>query len=191
MPSSVVAICNRALDYLGQKTITSLDDASTAAAIMKRQYTLTRDTVLRGYPWNCAISRASLAALTDAPTWGYDQQFELPSDCLRVLNVEDDDTYEIKWRVEGRRILCDEAAPLNIRYIARVEDPSALDEMCADAIATRLAADCAISITGETSKFQAMTQLFELRIKEARRIDSIEQSQDEEIVADTWLTARL
>ena len=191
MAASVVSICNRALDYLGQKPITSLEDGSASAGILNRMYEGTRNLVLRSYPWNCATARATLAALTTTPDWEFDYEYQLPDDCLRVLEFKDAITYNIKWRIEGRKLRTTEAGPVYIRYLREITDPAEFDPMLADAIAARLAADCAISITGEASKRQLSLQFYDMVLKEARRIDSREQSQDEAVVADTWLTSRL
>src|SRR3546814_6931193 len=85
--TSVVSICNRALTLLGQKTITSLEDNSQAARLCVESYGPTRDAVLRDHPWNCAIARADLAALSEAPAFEFGRQFQLPPDCLRVLEL--------------------------------------------------------------------------------------------------------
>lgn len=191
MTASVVSICNRALDYLGQKPITSLEDGSAAAGILNRMYEGTRNLVLRSYPWNCATARTSLAALTSTPDWEFDYEYQLPTDCLRVIEYKDAVPYNIKWRIEGRKLRTTESGPVYIRYIREVTDAAEFDPMLADAIAARLAADCAISITGEASKRQLALQVYDLTLKEARRIDSKEQSQDEVITADTWTRARL
>lgn len=191
MAISVVSIVNRALDYLGQEPITSLDQGTVGARVMKRAYDASRDATLRAYPWNCAMGRASLAAETTAPAWGFAKQYVLPVDCLRVIEIQDDVTIDIPWRVEGRRILTDQSGPLNIRYVRQIVDPSEFDALTADALAVRLAMDTCRAVTGSTSDLQTLGQLFQLRITEARRIDAKEQSQDEEVIADLYLNARL
>lgn len=190
MAESVVAICNRALDYLGQSPITSLDDGTAAARIMSRQYATSRDIVLRSYPWNCAMARVSLAALTSAPAWGFTKQYQLPVDCLRVVEIQGDVDSRIGWRVEGRRLLCDEAGPLRIRYLRQIVDPTEIDALCGDAIAARLAADTARSITGSASDVEMMMARLRMIMDEARATDGREQSQDDGIVADDWLASR-
>lgn len=191
MAISVVSIVNAALDYLGQTPITSIDENSLGARVMQRSYDRSRDAVLRAYPWNCAMGRAVLAAETTAPAWGFAVQYPLPVDCLRVLEILDDVTLDIPWRVEGRRILTDQPAPLKIRYVRQITDPSEFDPLVADVLAVRLAADTTRQITGSASDTQAMVQLYTLRLSEARRIDALEQSQDTEIVADLWTNSRL
>lgn len=190
MPSSEVAIVNRALDYLGAQAVISLDDGTANSDRMKRQLPSSRDAVLRAYPWNCATRRVSLPALSQAPAFGFARVFQLPVDCLRVLTTEDDVLYDARWRVEGRTLLTDEAAPLRLRYIARIEDPSLYDALLADAISARLAADLAFAITGNATLVQSMAQFAENMLARAKRVDAREASQDEVLTADLWRDAR-
>lgn len=190
MPASEVAIVNRALSYLGAQTVISLDDGTANSERMKAQLPSTRDAVLRSYPWNCATRRVLLPALSTAPAFEFARAYQLPADCLRVIATEDDVLYNVKWRIEGRALLTDAGAPLALRYIAQITDPSQLDAMLADAISARLAADLCFAITQNASLVQAMSQMAENLHMRARRIDAREASQDEVVRADRWLNAR-
>ena len=59
--ASVIDICNKALDKLGQNPIISLTDGNKAANLCTRNWPLVRDQVLREHPWNFAMKRAILA----------------------------------------------------------------------------------------------------------------------------------
>ncbi len=183
---STISICNRALDLLGADPILSLDDSSKSGRLCARNFAAARDAVLRAYPWNGAMKRARLAALVETPAWGYAAQYQLPSDCLRILRL--DDMGETPWRIEGRRILTDAGAPLNVLYIARTDDID--DPLLADAIAARLATDIGYAITGNASGQQAAWQLYTAKLAEARAIDAQEGTPDA-FTADQWLESRL
>ena len=189
MAASVVAIGNAALDLLGAAPITSLEDPSKVAGLILRNYGRARDAALRSYPWNCAMRRAQLAAVPAAPAWGFARTFPLPADCLRVMEA-DGDLAGLRWRIEGRALLCDADGPLNIRYVAQMDDPAEIDALLTDAIAARLAHDIGFAVTGSRETQSQMMQVFNLAMREARRIDAQEQSQDDELVARTWLDAR-
>jgi hypothetical protein len=194
MTTSVVSICNTALDLLGADTITSLADDSKAARFCARNYERVRDAVLRAYPWNCAIARAALAALAEAPAWGYGKQYPLPEGpepayCLRVLAINGEVDFGLAYKIEGRRILTDEDAPLDILYIARIEDPARFDALLIDAIAARLALDAAYPLAGSVSLAQSMSQAYAEKIAEARQVDSQEGSPDA-LIAGDWLESR-
>jgi len=186
--TSVVAICNRALDMLGAEPVTSLDDNTKAARLCARNYEPVRDAVLRAYPWNAAVRRAALAALAEAPAWGYARQFQLPEGpspepCLRLLAIDGETEFDLRYKIEGRRVLTDEAAPLNILYIARIDDPASLDPQLADVIATRLAADLSYSLTASAALGQSLMDIYQAKLNEARVTDAEEGSPDELVSA--------
>ena len=65
-----VSICSNALRRLGDDPITSLTDDTERARLCNSFYTDARDAVLRCHPWNFAITRTSLAQLSDTPAYG-------------------------------------------------------------------------------------------------------------------------
>lgn len=174
---------------LGQPPITALSDPTKTAAACNRNFELSRDHVLRSYPWNSATARAALAASVDAPAWGFARAFVLPVDCLRVLDTEGD-LIGVAWRREGNEILCDETAPLRIRYIRQVTDPALLDPMLVDVIAAHLASQIAYAITGVNETASRMFALYQQLHEAARMMDAREQTQDEEFSVTAWRDAR-
>ena len=197
MPS-VVDICNEAMDLLGAATITSLTENSKEARLCNRRYETVRDHVLRAHPWNCAITRKTLAKDTDAPAFGFNSQFTLPTDpyCLRVLsfwnsNVDNElAAYDsnVMFKVEGRKVLTNEST-CKITYIARLTDSEQFDTLLSSAIAHRLAGETAYAITGSNNLSQGILALYESRLKEARTMDAMEGHPDQ-IQADDFLNVR-
>lgn len=190
MASSEVAIANRALDMMGADAITSLDDDTASAGRCKRNLPICRDYVLRSYPWNSATRRVSLPALVTAPAFGFSYAYQLPSDCLRVIALQDDVLYGQTWRIEGGHLLCNLAGPLQLRYIARVEDVAQWDPMLAEAIAARLAASIAFAVTSNANLAAQLFNMAQQIHAEARRMDAREASQDDDLTADRWTGAR-
>ena len=197
MPS-VVDICNEAMDLLGAATITALTENSKEARLCNRRFETVRDAVLRSHPWNTAIRRASLARDTDAPAFGFTYQYTLPTDpyCLRVLsfwnsNVDSEVAAydsQVMFKIEGRKVLSNEGT-CKITYLARVTDTEEYDSLLSSTIAHKLAAETAYAITGSTSVSQAMQQLYEVRLREARSIDAMEGVPDK-LIADDFINIR-
>lgn len=187
MSDSTVAICNRALDFLGADPIMALTDNSKPARLMNRNFALVRDAVLRAYPWHCATARASLPALSAAPQWGYTKQYQVPTDFLRMLRIDIEGEFD--YRVEGRAILTDLSAPLNILYTARITDPALFDPLLADAIAARLAADLCYTITGSSQGQSNVQGIYRTILAEARAADA-QEGTPYNIEARDWLDAR-
>lgn len=182
---STVDICNRALQKLGHTKITSLDDDVKAARESQRAYALVRDAVFRDHPWNSLLARASLAALSEAPAWGFARQYQLPVDCLRVLEADT----PCDWRVEGRRILCNAAAPLNILYVRQEDDPQQYDLLLVEALAARLAGELAEALTQSNTKKEMAEREYLEVLGRARRADA-QEGAAQRLFRSSWLEAR-
>jgi hypothetical protein len=178
---SDVSITSSALRRLGDDPITSLSDDSDRARLMNALLPTVLDAVLRAHRWNFAIARASLAAQAAAPAWGYDYGYTLPNNpyCLRLLTTEAYDEDKTPFVVEGRTILTDAAAPLNVLFIARITDPTLYDAMFVEALIARLAAEAAYPVTGSKQAAETQFQLYQLKVREAMAYDGLEGTPEE------------
>ena len=166
-----VSIANLALGWLGLNPIVSLDDKSIAAALCKANLPSVRDALLEESDWTFAQRRATLAASTDTPDWGYTYRYDLPVDCLRVAyataNPDPAESMQIsQWVVENRAILCNEAI-VYIRYTAREIDPKRWTEGFSQAVAARLASDIAVAATNSIGNMKTMYELYQTKMDAA------------------------
>ena len=182
--ASQVDICNIALSNLGDQKITSMTEANARARACNLRFDDTRDAVLRSHPWNCATSRATLA-VSGTPDWVYDNSFALPTDCLRVLEVDDPDE---EWKIEGRNIVSN-GSTIKIRYIAQITDTTLFDSTLIQAIALKLGWEIAEQLTGNLDLKRELWQKYQFAMSEARSNDAMEGT-PEKIEADEWLLAR-
>ena len=184
MATSDVSIANRALGKLGQTTITSLTQDSTAARAVNAAYESVRRAEIRKHPWNFAKKRARLAASADTPLFDFAYQFPFPSDCLRVLNKAD-----VDWKIEGQAILSDDSGPLDIIYLRDVTDPNVFDEAFIEAFACKLAMELAEKLTSSSEKRDRAQKEYQYALQEARRTNAIERMSEDRI-EDDWERAR-
>jgi hypothetical protein len=183
--ASVIQVANRALTKLGSARITSLADDVKAARSISSCFEDLRDDELRAHRWQFAMKRTSLAALSDAPAFGYKYQYALPSDFLRIDMVDDRfpaaimdnyiDAEYLEWTLEGNVILTDIAAPLKLRYIAQITDPTLWDENFREALASRIAMEIAEDLTQSENKKASAAKDYDRSIRQAIRINSIER----------------
>ncbi len=188
--ASDVGIANAALRKLGQSPITSFDENTKAARLANERFADLRDELLSRHPWNFAMRRASLAASATAPAWGYTNAFTLPTDYVRVFEVNEEDEYSGKWKVEDGAIVTDLDAPLKIRYVYRVEDANRMTAGFREALASVCAADWAEDITGADSVVKTAASKATIAVAQARSNDGQEGIPDQ-VEADEWLDARL
>jgi hypothetical protein len=189
--ASDTEIANRALQKLGAKRITSLTQDHKNARSMNVAFIPVREAILRAHPWAFAIKRAQLAASATAPDFGPAQAFPLPSDFLRLLHPDLETNYNnLDWKIEGREILTEDSAPLDIRYIYRVEDPNTMDPIFRELFSSTLALELCEEITQSNTKKDFLKRELKDILSEARRTNAIEKIRSDEPPEDTWLTVR-
>jgi len=161
-------VINAALSKLGEQAILAVTDPSPPGRLANRTYADIRDALLREFPWNFATKRASLAAETTAPKWGFVRSFVLPSDLLRLVSVNNTDDQE--WRNESGRVVTDIEAPLQIKYVASVPVDS-MDSTFREALAARLAMEWAEALTQTSSVVNSMAEMYRNKLRVARTSD--------------------
>ena len=109
--------------------------------------------------------------------------------CLRVLDLQGQPERKIDWVIEGRQLLTNEPAPLNIRFIGRVVDVTLFDALLYTAVAARLAVYLAANLTESAARVQSMQGYYQQVLREARSVDAQEGTPGP-FVADEWLLSR-
>src|SRR5690606_6119324 len=186
MASSKTEICNSALTKVGAALIGDIDELSFNAEVCKEQYDKARRYVLRAHPWRFAIKRATLSAIVSDPEWGYGYQFQLPSDCLKVVETDLHDG--IKWEIENGKLLTN-ASAVKIKYIYNAQDVTVFDANFEEALALRLAADICYKLTQNATLQHALYSTYKAELAEARSVSAQETSGDE-VEASTWINVR-
>lgn len=167
-----VSICSNALLMLGAETINDFAEPVNRAKIAANLYPTIRDDLLRSHPWNCTIKRALLAPDATSPAFGYDNQFELPADFLRVLEVGQNGC-QIDYLVEGRSILAN-ATSVELRYVYLNPVENTWDAGLVALLTVAMAAVMAYPITQSASLQANMEQKLSMAKKVARAVDGQE-----------------
>jgi hypothetical protein len=185
--ASKTEIANRALIKLGQPRVSNIETDSSAPAVTLNQiYNSVLQTCLQTYPWNFSIKRTDLAPDANAPSWGFDYAFTLPTDCLQLLEVKDD----IEFRVEGRKILCDGESVLYIKYVANITDTSLFPPVFVEFLSQQLAIEASDRIADDDNlKANLMSQMAGV-MQRAMATNAIE-NRPVELDNDDWLLSRL
>lgn len=186
MAASEVGICNSALLKCGADRIASLTENSKPARLCKEQYAKMRDEVLVGHPWKFAIKRVELAQVEATPAFGYDYNYALPTDCLRVL--PDPEYDDLEYKIEGQYLLTNDPE-FSIKYISQVTEAGYFPPLFAEALACRLAADLAYPLAQSNTLMDAMMKAYQFQLKTARSVDS-QQGTPPDLVSDQWRNAR-
>lgn len=198
--ASQVEIANRALTKLGAARIISFGDDNKQARAIQSMFDIVRDSELRSHIWSFSVKRTYLAALSTTPDWGFEYEYALPSDYLRLLQVDEFyngpsmDDYRngatADYVLEGRKILTNFGAPLKIRYIARQTDTTTWDATFVEAFACKLAMELAEDLTQSNQKRDLAQQEYRFALMQAVRSGAIEQPA-QDLPDNSWLLSRL
>lgn len=119
------------------------------------------------------------------PEFEFDHAYSLPSDCLRVIKMEDDDS---QFVVEGSILLTNEEEA-KIKYIAQITTDASFPSDFVMAFAQKLAAEMTIPTTSNPRLAVQAFALYKDKLSEAKSIDAQEGSA-EIIDEDDWENAR-
>lgn len=186
MAVTETSICNSALVKCGAQRILSLTENNERARLVKEQFEKKKDELLFAHPWKFATGRVELAPSITNPISGFDKQFPLPTNVLRVYDT--DLSKDTPWRVEGRMLLTNSES-VKITYIRNDIPTSEYPPTFAEALATSIAADIAYSLTQNAALKATLKAEFKEALREARSFNGQEANGDR-VYADSWLNAR-
>lgn len=169
-PMDKLALCNSAVMRCGSEPIASLTDTSKRALAVVSQYSVTLRELLNDSPWNFAIVRATLEEDGEAPLFGFTHRYKLPTDCVRVLELED----KVEYRVEKGYVVCDAETSINIKYVTDLADISTYSGSFCKAFVLKLSEDICYVLVQSASLQQAISAEAERYLRKARSMNSQE-----------------
>lgn len=151
--SSAIDICNMALDEIGVRNITSLDEDTKQAKKCKLWYDIVRKRLLINLNASFSIARTTLAEdVNQRPINQWKHSYCLPNDCLLVLEVDEKPIEKDICQIEGKYLLSDKEKVVYIRYIKDVEDVSLYDAEFCNLLSLKLAEKLCMSLTEDEQK---------------------------------------
>lgn len=202
MALSRTQVINRALQAIAANTISDPDEDTISARAAKLEYDAIVKAELSAYPWYFAKTQTGLAQNADAPTFKFAHAYNLPSDFLRLVELENRWVFTIDrawqdtdptppYEMQGRAILTDLTAPLNIGYIRNVVDePTLWHPLFEEAVVAALGAALANVLAKSTGQVEMLTKLRQLKVREARRVNAIQRA-PEYAPDGSWMVARV
>ena len=182
---SKVSIFNRALNELGQDSVTSATEDSPRARAMNDVYDDVLVEVLSAHEWNESISQAQLAASSTDPVWNYDHRYALPSDFIRLTSME---WLTADYEIQGQFLLTN-LDEVKITYIAKITNPVAMSPMLRKVLSLELAAAAGPRIVGrDASTLSAIDTKLQRAWDRARFLDS-HQKGNRTIQSSSWISA--
>lgn len=119
-----IDIIAKSLIALGEKPISDIDEDTDIAQVMRTVYDDLKKGFESSYPWNFTKKTVQLARLTSTPTVVWDYAYQIPSDCLKVLEVYNSTSGEpvTDWDTQYQQILTNYDT-VYIVYQADISEP--------------------------------------------------------------------
>lgn len=170
-------VASEALGLLGRAPISDLENTDDPVCVLSKQYfsSLLR-TMLRDHTWKFAKHRQSLSQDLVAPLSGWTYGYTLPTDCFRVLQVNDSDNS--RYEIEGRTLLSDEATII-LEFIRWEVDPSVWDGLFYQAFVTYLAVRLVPALNTDKEKASDLYKLYLMQISDAKSVNGAEGPTEE------------
>lgn len=149
MPSRT-HICNLALLEIGQSPITDIADVTINAQRCNLIFDDIADEVASSKYWSKLKTRVELALLPDPPVYEFNFQFQLPSDHLEIISINDNPQYSVQFQIEDNKLLINNSSVF-IKYIQKQSNPEKWGQLLERAVVLRLAAGLCYITTGDRS----------------------------------------
>lgn len=183
-----IEIVNMALGYLGVENISDIDEETAQARQARLFYRVTRDSLLRGFPWTFALKQWGCPAVKNAPAFKtYAFGCKMPVDCLRFLHTAEP---SLKCELAGNYIYSD-VNPIDIIGIRQIENESEFDSVFTEVFALKLAVQMSIVLSDDKGLRDRLKNDYEALIKTAQVKSALEGPQQEYQYDGSWLKARL
>ncbi len=167
-----LGIINRSLMKCGLPLAAALDDCDWNAAFV---FETCASECLRSFAWNFATRLAALSP-AGAPACGFNRQYQLPEDCLRLIdvhNVMDARAPKCRFQISGKTLYT-QAIPCWVRYISRDIPCEDWPPDFTDAVACRIALEIAPLSTQTMSSVPQLMQLYQASLLTAQAVDARE-----------------
>jgi hypothetical protein len=171
-------ICNLGLSTLGNYgTVSDIDTPTNDKEIVFSQwYDICRQFTLKLMMPNFALGREVVAQDGNSPAFGYVNQFDKPTNCLKVLGIGEVKDKENNYAVEGEKILTNENfdSGMPVRFIKDITDVNKFSPEYVLLLADYLAAYTCMAITQDAAKAEKLKTALPAQINVASGLNAQE-----------------
>lgn len=179
MANTQTTICIKALDIIGEKSITAITDNTPRAQALNREYESTLREVLAAAPWQFAKKSVVLTPNLTPPPFRWTNGFTLPADFIGVVMFNGSHVWAV---TSGLFDLSDgsivtNASACNLEYVYYQTDTSKYHPLFCTALSTLLAARVAAALREDGAELsQALENSYYQRVLPRARLANAQQS---------------
>ena len=170
MSFSSIELCSKALNKIGANSITAFNEGTVEADVCSSIYSCLKQKLLSLYSWSFAIKTSNLEKTESAERYDYKYAYVLPNDFLRAIKIASG----MMYKIAGSYLFSDDEDVI-LEYIADV-DEAKFSPLFISAFIYLMSAELSISLLNDTSKYTLFYRLFNSEIKEAKSMDSMQET---------------
>lgn len=185
---NIIDICNRALGFIHQGYISSLEENNKEAILCKFLYPIIKRELLFMYHWKCSLKNTKLTSLANVKdNYDYKNVFLLPVDCIKIIKTSVENDY-LKTQ---KYIYCD-AQELKIYYVADIPE-NIMSLGLLKLLSLKLAIELQQNFSDDIAANKNLRAMFEEEYKQQINSDSKEGTSILNIDVEeesSWINAR-
>lgn len=193
--TSKIQIWNRALGFIGTRTVASENERCEEAIQCALYWDSARRQALRDFPYNFAQVRVRLASKPMPEVWEREWRYAygLPDGCLKLHGVRSPGgrprPFRIVYDADGSMFALTDVESAHAEYTQDVESPALWDDLFVGLMARKLAAMIAVPLLKNNSdKVSELEQLYRAALPDAFEAGASEQK--DKPLPDSWLESR-
>lgn len=189
----MIDIINNALNYLGQQSISSIDEQNDRARKCKQFYDVARLELLRKQDWGFAQEEVILNKL---PKENYLERkfvYAYPTNALFIKKIYSKESIRLRrnfeYRVatlDGQKVICSNEREPRAIITKDVQDTTLFDATFKEALAYLLASKVAMALTGDAEIYRLAVQQFQISINDATLVNKQEEPTVIREESDFW-----
>lgn len=169
--ASKTDICNTALARLGQDPITSITDDTDAAKRCDILFDEVADIVMASGEWSTLLAQQQLAKLTTNPVHEFDFQYQLPTNIIKLVSINDNAFHDIPFKRQGDRLLINTGTAA-ITYVKREPNTQLWGPHLTTAVSLKLASELALPLTNSAQIVDMLERKYMLWLRKSIAADN-------------------
>lgn len=194
-------VINNGLRLISANLIADPDEDTESARQAKEVYDQVVRSELEAHAWFFAKEQTALPENAIAPIFKFAHAYNLPSDFVRLVELDGRWVFSVIrhvdvnpvpiYELQGRAILTDLTAPLNIAYLRDVSsDPTVWTPLFGNVVSAALAVALAMPLTKSEGMVSLAEKLYQKELARAKKSNAI-QMPPQNMPDNSWITARL
>jgi len=165
MANTAIDLCSKALLLIGANAIQSFEDGSRESSVCSSIYDTVRDTLLSNRLWTFSLEQLDLARLNETPLRDWKYVYALPKEVIRIRKVSNSKDFDL---MNGKLYSNNPQVSIDCQ---KAVDVSEMPPYFQTALISELAAKLAMSLLGDSTKYQVFANLAQRDLINARLAD--------------------